>query len=73
MTNQAAVAELARRTVQRFGRIDTWANNAGVYLFGSLEATPPEAFRQVLETNFFGYVHGARAVLPTSATKVTAC
>jgi NADP-dependent 3-hydroxy acid dehydrogenase YdfG len=64
MTDEAAVAELARRAVERFGHIDIWVNNAGVYLLGSLEATPPEAFRQVLETNFFGYVHGARAVLP---------
>jgi NAD(P)-dependent dehydrogenase (short-subunit alcohol dehydrogenase family) len=64
VTDEAAVAELARRAVERFGRIDIWVNNAGVYLLGSLETTPPEAFRQVLETNFFGYVHGARAVLP---------
>jgi NAD(P)-dependent dehydrogenase (short-subunit alcohol dehydrogenase family) len=64
VTGEAAVTELARRAVERFGRIDIWVNNAGVYLLGSLEATPPEAFRQVLETNFFGYVHGARAVLP---------
>jgi NAD(P)-dependent dehydrogenase (short-subunit alcohol dehydrogenase family) len=64
MTDEAAVAELAHRAVERFGRIDIWVNNAGVYLLGSLEATPPAAFRQVLETNFFGYVHGARAVLP---------
>jgi NAD(P)-dependent dehydrogenase (short-subunit alcohol dehydrogenase family) len=64
ITDEAAVAELARRAVERFGRLDIWVNNAGVYLLGSLEATPPEAFRRVLETNFFGYVHGARAVLP---------
>jgi len=64
MTDEAAVTELARRAVERFGRLDVWVNNAGVYLLGSLEATPPEAFRRVLETNFFGYVNGARAVLP---------
>jgi NAD(P)-dependent dehydrogenase (short-subunit alcohol dehydrogenase family) len=63
-TDEAAVAELTRRAVERFGGIDIWVNNAGVYLLGLLEATPPEAFRRVLETNFFGYVHGARAVLP---------
>jgi NAD(P)-dependent dehydrogenase (short-subunit alcohol dehydrogenase family) len=64
VTDEGAVAELARRAVERFGRIDVWVNNAGVYLLGSLEATPPEAFRRVLETNFLGSVHGARAVLP---------
>jgi NAD(P)-dependent dehydrogenase (short-subunit alcohol dehydrogenase family) len=64
VTDEAAVAELASRAVERFGRIDVWVNNAGVYQLGPLEATPPEAFRRVLETNFFGYVHGARAVLP---------
>jgi NAD(P)-dependent dehydrogenase (short-subunit alcohol dehydrogenase family) len=58
------VAELARRAVDRFGGIDIWVNNAGVYLLGLLEATPPDAFRWVLETKVFGYVHGARAVLP---------
>jgi len=57
------MAELAH-PVEGFGRIDVWVNNAGVYLLGSLEATLPDAFRRVLETNFFGYVHGARAVLP---------
>jgi len=30
MTDEAAVAELARRAVERFGRIDVWVNNAGV-------------------------------------------
>jgi NAD(P)-dependent dehydrogenase (short-subunit alcohol dehydrogenase family) len=62
--DEAAVAALAAGAVERFGRVDVWVNNAGVYQLGSLEATPPEAFRRVLEVNFFGYVHGARAVLP---------
>ena len=73
MTDEAAVTELARRAVERFGRIDVWVNNAGVYLLGSLEATPPEAFRRVLETNFFGYVHGPGRCCPASASMVTAC
>jgi NADP-dependent 3-hydroxy acid dehydrogenase YdfG len=63
VTDEAAVAALAGRAAERFGRIDAWVNNAGVYLLGSLEATPPDAWRRVVETNLFGYLHGARAVL----------
>ena len=59
-----AVDELARRTVEAYERLDVWVNNAGVSLFGRFDETPPDLYRAVLETNFFGYVHGARAALP---------
>lgn len=64
VTDEGAVRALARRAVETFGRIDVWVNNAAVTLFGRFEEVPPDAFRRVMETNFFGYVHGARAVLP---------
>jgi NAD(P)-dependent dehydrogenase (short-subunit alcohol dehydrogenase family) len=41
-----------------------WVNNAGVTLFGRLEETPLESYRRVIDTNLFGYVHGARAAIP---------
>jgi short-subunit dehydrogenase len=63
-SDEAAVQELARRAIERFGRVDVWVNNAGVYLLGRFQDTPPEAFRRVIETNLFGYVHGARAIFP---------
>jgi NAD(P)-dependent dehydrogenase (short-subunit alcohol dehydrogenase family) len=56
VSDEAAVGELARSGHERFGRLDVWVNNA--------EETPAGAFRRVLETNFFGQVHGARAALP---------
>ena len=59
-----AMHALARRAVDRFGRIDTWVNNAAVTLFGLFEEVPSDVFRKVLETNLFGYVHGAQAALP---------
>src|SRR5215210_789809 len=52
-----SVEELARRTVERFGRIDVWVNNAVLAAVGRLEEVPPEA-------NLLGYVHGAQAALP---------
>jgi short-subunit dehydrogenase len=64
VTDEHAVQQLAHRAVERFGCIDVWVNNAGVTLFARFEEAPPEAYRRVIETNLFGYIHGARAVLP---------
>jgi NAD(P)-dependent dehydrogenase (short-subunit alcohol dehydrogenase family) len=64
VTNQEAVEMLAAQALKHFGRIDVWVNNASVLAIGRFEDTPPEVFRQVVDTNLFGYVHGARAVLP---------
>ena len=58
------VEELARRAVERFGRIDVWVNNAVLAAVGRLEEVPPEANRRVVEANLLGYVHGAQAALP---------
>ncbi len=63
-TDEDAVRALVQAALERFGRIDVWVNNAGVGLYARFEDTPAADFRKVIETNFFGYVHGARAVLP---------
>jgi NAD(P)-dependent dehydrogenase (short-subunit alcohol dehydrogenase family) len=62
--DEAAVEALAARAVERFGHIDVWVNGAGVIAYGRFEDVPSEVFRAVVETNFFGQVHGARAALP---------
>jgi short-subunit dehydrogenase len=59
-----AVDELARRAVERFGRIDVWVNDAALTMFSPFLETPLEDFRRVLDVNVMGYVHGARAALP---------
>src|SRR3954447_9666541 len=64
VTDPEAVEALARRAEERFGGIDVWVNNAGVYLAGRFEDTPPEDFKRLMDVNFYGYVHGARAALP---------
>ena len=63
VTDTEAVERLAEAAVERFGRIDVWVNNAGVTALGRFDDVPPDAFRRVIETNAFGYVHGARAAL----------
>ena len=63
VTNEAAVQNLAQQTLARFGRFDVWINNAGVAAFGRFEDIPSEVFNRLIETNFLGYVYGARAAM----------
>ncbi|MEW2382638.1 SDR family NAD(P)-dependent oxidoreductase [Micromonospora sp. NPDC047707] len=64
VSDAAAVEDVARRAVARFGRIDVWVNNAGVNLYGWVEECPDELWRRVVQVNLFGTYHGVRAVLP---------
>lgn len=64
VTLEDDVNALAALALEQTGVIDVWVNNAGVTLFGSLEHDPLEEHRRVIETNLFGAIHGARAVLP---------
>ncbi len=57
------VEELGRQILERFGRIDVWFNNAGVGVFGRFEDIPSDVWRSVIETNLFGYVHGAKVAM----------
>lgn len=57
------VDAVAQRALDTFGRIDVWINNAAVALFAKFEEAPLDAYRRVIETNLFGYIHGARAAM----------
>lgn len=64
VTVPSDMTALADATVERFGRIDTWAHVAGVVTYAPFEQTPVEEFRRVVEVDLMGPVHGARAALP---------
>lgn len=52
------VQRAATKAVERFGRIDTWVNVAGVAIYGKLLDTPMDEHEQLLRTNYIGTVHG---------------
>ncbi|HEY7123331.1 MAG TPA: SDR family oxidoreductase [Ktedonobacterales bacterium] len=64
VTDKKAVQNLARQAIENFGRLDVWVNCAAVTLFARFEEASLESYRQVIETNLFGCIHGARAALP---------
>lgn len=63
VADEEAVEAFAAATVERFGRLDVWVNNASAIAYGPFEEIPCEVFRQIIETNLLGQVHGARAAL----------
>ena len=48
----------------RKGHVDVLVNNAGIERHGTVEELPMEAFRDVMETNYFGVLRCIRQVLP---------
>ena len=64
VTDEESLKRLVEETLQRFGQIDVWVNNAAVTAFGEFDKVPSHVFRRVLEVNFFGVVNAFRAILP---------
>jgi NAD(P)-dependent dehydrogenase (short-subunit alcohol dehydrogenase family) len=62
--NDESVRRCVEEATQRHGRIDVLVNNAGSGYFGSVEQTPIEAARRIMEVNYFGVWRTTQAVLP---------
>ncbi|MBW4420165.1 MAG: SDR family oxidoreductase [Myxacorys californica WJT36-NPBG1] len=58
------VKAVADKTVDRFGRLDTWVHTAAIGLFATFDSITPEEFKRVIDVNLMGQVHGAMAALP---------
>ena len=58
------IALLARKAKSRFGKIDLWINNAGVWIpQKSITKTDWRAAHNLFEINFFGTVYGSKHAL----------
>lgn len=64
VTSSPEVAGYAEAVAGHFGRVDQLYNNAGIGMTSDIDTTPVEATRRVMETNFWGVVHGTTSFLP---------
>jgi NAD(P)-dependent dehydrogenase (short-subunit alcohol dehydrogenase family) len=64
VTDADAVEHLIDETVRDDGRIDFLFNNAGIAVFGEELDVSLEDWREVINVNLWGVVHGIRAAYP---------
>ena len=69
VSDAAAVGEMARRTVERFGRIDVLVNNAAIFATVPMSRAPfdeidPEEWDRMMAVNLRGTWLACRAVVP---------
>src|SRR3954447_10634076 len=57
------VQALAAAAVQRFGRIDTWVNDAAISAYGTVEQMEVDEIQRIVQVNLMGQVHGMKAAL----------
>ncbi len=69
VTDRAQLERLADETLDRFGRIDTWVNNAGVSIYGRLDQVSEADSRRLFDVNFWGIVNGSLVALQHLRTR----
>jgi NAD(P)-dependent dehydrogenase (short-subunit alcohol dehydrogenase family) len=71
--NDASVEGAIKGVFDAEGRIDVLVNNAGIGGGSSVEETPLDEFRAVMETNFFGVLRCTKAVVPSMRKQRGGC
>lgn len=60
VSDEQAMEKLAEKVATEYGIVDVLVNNAGIGLSGSFLETTSEDWRNVLDVNLWGVIHGCR-------------
>ncbi len=63
VTRKEDLRAVADAAVARFGRIDTWVNNASVYIQGRVQDITLDEYRRILDVNLVGTINGTQCAL----------
>ncbi|MBA2735800.1 MAG: SDR family oxidoreductase [Pyrinomonadaceae bacterium] len=58
------VQAVAEKTVERYGRLDTWVHSAGAFIFAPFTETEPDEYERLIKVNLLGQIYGAKAAFP---------
>ncbi len=64
VTDSAAFEKVVKDTISKYGRLDYLFNNAGIAIFGEARDSVCEDWREVIDTNLYGPVHGVATAYP---------
>ncbi len=64
VNSEAHVDRVMEKVEKQFGRLDALINNAGYGVYGTVEETSLDRFRENMETNFFGVLRCTQKALP---------
>jgi short-subunit dehydrogenase len=59
----AEVEGLMQKTLEQFGHVDIWVNNAGIGALGRFDVVPLSDHLKVIETNLLGTLYGSHLAL----------
>ncbi|HEV2121742.1 MAG TPA: SDR family NAD(P)-dependent oxidoreductase, partial [Chloroflexota bacterium] len=63
VTRKEDLRAVAQAAVEHFGRIDSWVNNASVYIQGRVQDITLDEYRRILDVNLVGLINGTQCAL----------
>jgi len=69
VTRDAEMRAFVDQTVTRFGHLDAMLCNAGYGIYGSIDRIAPEEMQRVMDVNYLGTYHAARAAMGVFRTQ----
>jgi NADP-dependent 3-hydroxy acid dehydrogenase YdfG len=64
ITDRTQAEAVVQQALERFGRLDTLVNNAGLMLLGPVVGANPEEWERMIAINVLGMLYSTRAALP---------
>ena len=63
VADYGAVERAGDRAIERFGRIDTWINNAAVSIYAQFDSIEPDGLDRVVRVDLLGQMFGSKVAL----------